>query len=544
MAEPNDTAQGQHIDPDIQKAQGYLRAFGITDIEIDGKKETVKVDGLNSRATSAALAKYRADNGFDNSDNFSTVLGHMEDRIQKNPPGIQQFMSDTMADGQQAGGFNVMAMQLIMNLLAPLIQTLSGGKINLDQLKIDGINGPKTSNAYNGYDAAMNGNAFKPNDPAAPVAAQAQAGNADPLGAFIAQQERTADQRFEAAIRRPSVEPGSRPALRVDGAQDVGADGSYIRASRAYAGDGERYQQRPSGYGEMRQQYYTASGAEVRDRMLQERAELRETGYAPRDVKNIVRDNRVQELEASGMGRRAALNQANAETRMVDNVERGFAREARAYDLQQDQRDLNRAIRAQQQADVHAERHARRDGMNLGRDISILSGADNRTARAVGSIVSVFGGAASRGASDLGFGGGMDRRTEQQMRRDGMALGRDSAILAGADNREARAIGGIASVLGARGIPGIQTGTPLTIHQAQPLPRGSYNGYERGASQGWSSNQIRPEFDGARSYGNAADPRMALAAVREQPIMVADQPQNLQERMADQRRMQEIYSPG
>ncbi len=625
-------AQAPQIDPEIQKAQGYMRALGITDIEIDGQKQEVKVDGINSPVTNAALAKYRADNGFDNNDNFSTVLGHMEGRIKQNPPGVQQFMSQTMADGQLAGGPNIMAMQLLMNLLAPLIQMLSGGKFNPDQLKIDGINGPRTTNAYNGYNTAMNNNAFKPNEPAAP-----QQADADPLGAFADQKVRESDARMipqpaqsgpEIRVRAGEstpgvaardgviptvvvdgpqpVVPGSRPALQVDGGLEAGSGGSYARSSRAYAGDTGRYQQRSSGYGEMRQQYNTASGAEVRDRMLQQRAELRETGYSPRDVKAIVRDNRAQELEGSGMNRRAALNQANVETRMVDNVERDFARQDRAYDraMRQEQAAYNRAMRAE-------DRDITRISRDFGRAAGILTDRNPRNDHQATRILTgagieavLRGGIPGMSAGGARGGYGMERtpgivadggvivsggrggaygnsreynRMVQQEDRDITRVSRDFGRAAGIltdrnprnDHQATRILSGagIEAVLrggipgmgvgGARGGFGMSGGSnPITAlmsaigggnsrtYAAQPLARGSYEGYDRGNAREWNGNQIRPEFDGARSYGNAADPRMALSAVREQQIMAADQPQTPQERMAEQRRMQEMYSPG
>ncbi len=632
-ANPAPAAQAPQIDPDIQKAQGYMRALGIAEVEIDGQKQEVKVDGLNSPVTSAALAKYRADNGFDNNDNFSTVLGHMEGRIKQNPPGVQQFMSQTMADGQLAGGPNIMAMQLLMNLLAPLIQMLSGGKINPEQLKVDGINGPRTTNAYNGYNTTMNNNDLKANGPATP-----QQADADPLGAFADQKLRESDARMAATPAQPSPEirvrpgestrgvaaregviptvvvdgpqpviPGSRPALQVDGGLEAGSTGgSYARAPRAYAGDTGRYQQRSPGYGEMRQQYNTASGAEVRDRMLQQRAELRETGYSPRDVKAIVRDNRVQELEGSGMNRRAALNQANIETRMVDNVERGFAREDRAYDraMRQEQAAYGRAMRAE-------DRDITRFSRDFGKAAGILTDRSARNDHQATRILAgagieavLRGGIPGMGAGGARGGYGMERtpgivadggvivsggrggayggsreygRMVQQEDRDITRISRDFGRAAGImtdrnprnDHQATRILAGagIEGVLRG-GIPGMGVGgarggfgmggggNPISAlmsaitggnsqtYAAQPLARGAYAGYDRGNAREWNGNQIRPEFDGARSYGNTADPRMALAAVREQQIMAADQPQTPQERMAEQRRLQEIYSPG
>ena len=612
-------AEGPKIDPELQKAQGYMRAFGITEVEIDGQKHDVKVDGINSPATSAALAKYRADNGLDKDGNVATALGHMEERIKQNPPGVQQFMSETMADGQHAGGANISAMQMIINLLAPLIQALSGGKINLDQLKVDGINGQRTTNAYNGYNAVMNNNAYAPPAPEkpqektpradtpptqqAPQESQAQPDNADPLGAFIAEKDKEAEARLEAAANTPAVEPGRRPALQVDGGIEAGSP-SYARSPRGYAGDNGLYK-RPAGYSDVRQQYNAASGAEVRDRMLQQRAELRETGYAPRDVKAIVRDARVQELEGSGLGRRAALSQANMETRMVDNVERGFAREDRAYDraMRQEQAAYNRALRAE-------DRHITNISRDFGRAAGILTDRNPRNDHRATSILTGAGVEAvlRGGVPGLGVGGarggyGMERtpgivadggvivsggrgaysnrdydRAVRAEDRDITRISRDFGRAAGIltdnnprnDHRATNILtgAGVEAVLRG-GVPGMGVGgarggfgvtgvsnNPINAlisaigggnsrtYAAQPLSRGAYAGYDRGGAQEWNGNQIRPEFDGARSYGNANDPRMALSAVREQQIMAADQPQTMQERAAEQRRMQEMYSPG
>lgn len=615
----DNAVQAPNIDPDIQKAQAYMRALGITEVEVDGQKQEVKVDGLNSPATSAALAKYRADNGFDNNDNFATVLDHMQGRIKQNPPGVQQFMSETMADGQQAGGFNVMAMQMILNLLAPLIQSLSGGKIDLAALKVDGINGPRTTNAYNGYNVTMNDKVFAPAAAATPPQAGA---DPDPLGTFIEQKTRESDARLAAApqpsapaeIRvRPGestagiaaapgviptvivgdsapVVPGSRPALPVDGGQTAGG-GSYARSSRAYAGDTGRYQQTPPGYGEMRQQYYAASGAEVRDRMLQQRAELRETGYAPRDVKAIVRDARVQELEGSGMGRRAALSQANMETRMVDNIERGYGRADRAYGrvLQAEDRDITRITKDfGRAASIYTDRNPRNDhkatGMIVGAGIEGvlrggIPGLEPGGARGGYGVGRTPGIVAEGGAySGREYGGREYGRMVRQEDRDITRISKDfsratSIYMDGNARNDHKATGiivgaGIESVLRG-GIPGLGVGgarggfgmggggNPINAlisaigggrtetYAAPPLQRGAYSGYDRSNSREWGGNQIRPEFDGARSYGNTNDPRMALAAVREQQIMAADQPQQTaQERMAEQQRMREMYSPG
>lgn len=622
---PQAAAQAPKIDPDIQKAQGYMRALGITEVEVDGKKQEVKVDGINSPVTSAALAKYRADNGFDNSDNFSTVLGHMEGRIKQNPPGVQEFMSQTMADGQLAGNFNIMAMQLLLNLLAPIIQTLTGGKLNPEQLKIDGINGPRTTNAYNGYDIATNNNALKPLEPAKPSAPASASPpfNADPLGGFAAEKVKESDARMAATPAQPPqpeihvrpggategiearpgviptvivggaaepVVPGSRPALQVDGGLEAGAGGSsraYMRSPRAYAGDNGLYQQRPTGYGDVRQQYNVASGAEVRDRMLQQRAELRAIGYAPSDVKAIVRDERIRELEGSGMNRRAASNLANIETRMVDNVERGSTGAGRDYGrvLQHEDRDITRVSNM------------------LGRSLGALSDKNPRNdSSAYGNLAGagieavLRGGVPGLGAGGARGGYGMDstpgilpggshggysnrdysrmvRQEDSDISRISGVFGRAVGVLSDKNPRndssaygnlagagiEAALRGGVPGlgVGGARGGFGMGGGSnPLgalmsaitggnsRTYTAQPLARGAYEGYNRGGAQDWGNNQIRPEFDGARSYGNAADPRLALSAMREQQIMAADQPQSIQERQITQQRLQDMYSPG
>lgn len=468
MAAPADAVQRQKdaASPDIQKAQGYLRTLGITTVEVNGQKTDLAVDGRNGPVTSAALAQYRAENGFNNNDSFDTVLRHMEDRIKQNPPGIQQFMSGTMADGQQANPFNVMAMQLVTNLLAPLVKTLSGGKIDLESLKVDGINGPRTSNAYNGYNAVMNNDTFKPHDPSLP---QAGPDGDDPIGAFIAQR---------------------------------GLDGP------------------PPDIGRITSRYNNTSGVDTRNQMLQQQAELRETGYSPRDAQAIVRNERAGELENDGLDRRAALRQSRIETREADRYEREQMRAESAQN-----RNIDRAIT--------------RTSRDLGRATDSMIGGNPQRARqiltrtgvetAVGSIIGQGDRDSARVSRQFGNAAGIltdgnpgnDRRATQILTRVGIG-----AMIQGARDP----INALMSAIG---------GGNSRTYAAEPPPRGSYTGYQRGnAGQEWDNNQIRPEFGGASSYAGANDPRMALRA--QQPMDT--EPLRYDEARTGQPRMQDMFS--
>ena len=204
----------------------------------------------------------------------------------------------------------------------------------------------------------------------------------------------------------------------------------------------------------------------------------------------------------SGMNRRSALNQVNIETRMVDNIEKGMTtRAGRAYGsvVQAEDRDITRI-----------------SGV-FGRAVGTLSDRNPRNDhQAYGNIAGAGVEAVLRGGiPGMGVGGA----------RGGFGMG-------GGGNP-------ISALMSAIGGGNSQT------YAAQPLARGAYAGYDRGGAREWNGNQIRPEFGGAGSYGNAADPRMALGVVREQQIMAADQPQTPQEqRVAEDRRMREMYSPG
>lgn len=204
-AAPKGNASRPGYDPDIEKAQGYMRMFGITEVDVSGQKKELGVDGVNGPVTSAALAKYKADNGLGNEDDFASVLRHMEERAKKNAPDLQERMRQTAAQGPLANPNNVMGMQLILNLLAPIISALTGGKINLQQLKIDGVNGTQTTNAFNGYQAAP---AVTPKPDAKPAAAPA----APSTGSGAATPTTTAPAAAPARPAAPAVAAPAQPA--------------------------------------------------------------------------------------------------------------------------------------------------------------------------------------------------------------------------------------------------------------------------------------------------------------------------------------------
>ncbi len=604
------------FDPEVQKAQGYLRALGIEEVDVVGKKKPLLVDGKIGPVTNAALAKYRADNGLNKEEGFGTVLQHMEGRVKQNPAQLQQFIGETNAEGPVANPMNVMAMQLVMNLLAPIIKALSGGKIDTETLKVDGINGPRTHSALDAYyETQMNKQPTAPvlkaaAPQAAPEAAKPEAvkpaevkpvggkaevssaDNADPLGAFAAQKVAESEARMAASPAEPAappqlqaVEPGRRPTLRVDGAT-YGEDSAPTRRAQRYEG---RPATTGAGY-----EFNRASGVEIRDRGLQQRAELRAIGYPEGAIRNILRDERTQELQEQGMDRRSAMSQARMESSMIDNVERQMRRGSQSYDRvlrQEDQhitqasRDIGRAVGVLSDSNPRNDHQGK--GILLGMGVEAVlrggvpglepGGARGGYGQNVNRAPNVYNGGYNGGYGG-GFGGDGGRATGRVIAAEDRDITRISgdfrraasvymdsnprndhqgkAILAGV-GVEAVLRGGIPGlgVGGARGgfgqapstnpisalMQAISGGNSRT-YQAQPLARGAYDGYQRTAGTEWSDRQVRSEFDGAQSYAGMQNPRAALAPANRDQIIMADQP-DPQVRAAEQRRWQDNYSP-
>lgn len=589
------------FDTDVQKAQGLMRALGMEEVEVSGAKKPLNVDGRLGPVTQAALTKYRADNGLDDKQGLDSVLKHMEDRIQKNPPAIQQFVSETNADGAAAAPMNVRALQLVLNVLAPVIKALSGGKIDMETLKIDGINGPRTQNAMIAYDTQTNKqNApqaeAKPQTPTpaepAPPATQAQAPLPDPA--------KPAEAARGPATNANRPEPlAAAAATSAQAAVPQTTELSYkqTRSAAPLRDMPARAAQAGAGY-----EFNRVAGVEIRDRALQQRAELRAIGYPDGAIKNMIKDERMQELQAQGLDRRTAQSQASMESSMVDRVEQQMRRNQNVYerDMRREQSDYRRVV---QQEDRHITDTSRRLGQAAGQMMDRNPRNDHQAKGAIAGVVveGVLRGGIPGGAVGGARGGyGYDQRYEQ---RSGMVAGGGGSYSGGAgvssrvlaaEDRDitrvsrdfSRAAGnlldrnprndyqakgsligmGVEAVLRG-GIPGLSAGggrggygqapqsNPIAAlsqainggssrtYQAPPLPPGSYNGYQRVQGGEWNGNQMRPEFDGARSYAGMQDPRAGLSTANPQQTAPAqDTPQP--DPAEQQRRTRDMYAPG
>lgn len=539
--------QNAAFDPEVQKAQGYLRALGIEEVEVDGQKQSLKVDGKIGPTTHAALTKYRTENGIDNNESFSGVLKHMEDRISKNPGQIQQFVSETNADGKMANPFNVMAMQLVMNLLAPIIKALSGGKMDMEKLKIDGVNGPRTQNALVAYDTqspkmapAPQGNtpaspALKVDGaaPAAPIAPAATAENPaagpaspasespagaaasgptaqeDPLGVFIQQKEAEFDAReaTRAAIPARPEPVQVRPA-------EPAYDNSRAPTRR------ERYESnmgmRSGGaltQNGLRGDFRAATGLEGVHDNLRMRQELRDMGYAPKVASELVKQHRTDELIAGGMNQRQAVSAISRESTLADRQERWMETSSRqAY--AQDARYERQRNAAYERGIAQDRRDYSSIGSGIGQMAGMRGGEAGHVGRAMGGLVGIFGRVSANNDSY-----GAASMNERQTRQLGTDLGnvvRSGAVLSGQSsavgNGAFRAIQGITNVVGRMGIfngdppgrvvtyppPSQRQGyTPQTIDQRGMLDR---------------SNQVSPVMARAASDGVTPEQRQQIIA--------------------------------
>ncbi len=131
------------INPDIQKAQGYLRNLGYADVEVEGQKKNLAVDGVEGDITRAALTKFRADNNLPENAPLDATIAKMESAIQANPQQTAQRMQATMAQGANAPRDDISSMQVLLNLVSKVFEALTG-----KPLKIDGVNGPLTQQSY------------------------------------------------------------------------------------------------------------------------------------------------------------------------------------------------------------------------------------------------------------------------------------------------------------------------------------------------------------------------------------------------------------
>lgn len=149
------------FNPEIQKAQAYLRQLGYDQVDVSGTSKNLAVDGVSGPITEAALSKFREDHNLAADMPLNEMLEKMGEAILNDPENAARTVTQTMAQGNQAGRDAVATMQAVMNLSASFL--------GLDQeaLVIDGSNGPKTRAAY----TALTGQPA-PNAPAVAAAPQ------------------------------------------------------------------------------------------------------------------------------------------------------------------------------------------------------------------------------------------------------------------------------------------------------------------------------------------------------------------------------------
>lgn len=535
---PQQQAAKPAIDPDVQKIQGYMRGLGITEVEVNGKKQSVDVTGRLDPATNAAMAKYKADNNLDNNDSFASVMKHMEDRIKQNPADMQQRLADTAAQGPNANPMNVMAMQLILNLLAPIMSALTGGKINMEQLKVDGINGPRTSNGYNGYRAATSMTAKPEVKPEAKPEVKPEAKPVSVPNTTAPKEEiEGKDGKWRPADTPAEAQPTAVPAAaRPNGTYtERGPDGAPVTVNPA---DYERPRtpryEEPAAREPLRvtTAYNRASGLDQVNRMLDARNELERQGYAPALAKQEVNRWRTEELMNSGMTERQAKTQAGYESRMADRQERYESRSAgrqQTYDTRAQNdydRDVRRAIKEAERAEkreARAEereiRQSQRDWNDIARSGVTLGGGSSREASAAGRLAGGIAGIAGRMMSD-GDSSGTSAREAKQFSRDTSDIARGAAIIGGSSSREANALGklvGGVSSIGSRmfgaGEETVTTRRVVTYPQQNERPgyvpqarldQGDFS-LERG-------NQISTRMAGAANDGVTAQQRQQIIA--------------------------------
>lgn len=504
-ATPGAAAGGAAFDPEVQKAQGYLRALGVDDADVNGQKQVLKVDGIQGPITNAALSKYRTDHGLDNNASLAQTLQHMEERIQKNPAQIGQFVSETNADGAQASPSSVMGMQLVLNLLAPLIKTLSGGKIDMEALKIDGINGPRTKNALVAYDTQMNkaevlvdptkpavttdpANTSAPaiNTPAAPA-------SDDPLGDYIQQREAQEQSQEQA----PPAENGRRAdAVQVA----AGENAAPTRRERYEMNRGGRPDGVPSQTG-MRQDFRAATGmAGIQDN-LRMRGELRAMGYAPAVAADLVRQQRTDDLVASGMDprmARQAITRENALANRQENWEQRSAGREQAQEMRYERQRMAATERGISQD--------RRDFGNLGSGVGQMIGMRGSEASSLGRMAGAVAGIFGRVSANNGHyaSASMNERQARMMGNDLVNVVRGGMVLGGESSREAngaaRAVGAATNIIGRTGI---FNGEPEGRVVTYP-PQAQRPGYVSAARIDQDSEVL--------SRGNQLTPHMAAAA--------------------------------
>lgn len=498
------------FDPQIQKAQGYMRMLGLTDVEVDGQKKRLVVDGMNGTNTQTALAKYNTDHGLAKDAGLEVSLRHMEENLKKNGPELQQRLNGIMEQGTGALRSDVRGMQLTMNLLKN------------ESLKVDGINGINTTTAYNKY----SGKNYPV--PTAPVAATPA--SADPLGDFI--KERGLDKPELAAT---TTVPVAQPPLVVDGEDPAVSrmkrENAATPASRPVAPQRPEILRQNPVYS-LREPYNNASGVEQLNRTLGERAELRAQGYRPEVAKEMVSQTRRMELMNQGMDERTAMQRVNQESRMADLQERSAMRTNR--NVYNEDRVFRQTEGQRRQADAENTRDGRTAGTILA-DMGGLRGNERRMAVAVGGLgAKILGGvlgddkpstAQERGygrtAREIGSAAGgntIGRGAEVLVRQGGNLIGN---VLGGSDQQDVR-----------------RSGSSRVIE----YPQQARSSYEAAASgDRWNSNQISGGYNNASSYGvTEAQREQIIAEYQMQQDQAAQTPDN----SYNNRNPNNIFTPG
>lgn len=193
--------------PDVKKAQGYLRSLGYSDVDVDGKNKNLAVDGIEGDITKAAMKKFRAENDLPENATLAETTAKMETVLQKDPQKLATQVQETMAQGNNASPDNISSMQGIMNLIAKVFEALTG-----KELKIDGINGPKTQERFSELNTLSNG-ALTQGAPAQAAPAKDEAAfqrlidqntGPEPVAAAPAPEAGALRQEFRAAAAQPA----------------------------------------------------------------------------------------------------------------------------------------------------------------------------------------------------------------------------------------------------------------------------------------------------------------------------------------------------
>ena len=448
-------------DPDVQKAQALLRALGRDSANIDGREREIEVDGIEGPITRAGIARYKKDNNLAENAPMTSVLAHMENQV-KNNPEVDKRMQGLAAQGPNASRSDGFTLQTFLNVMVEFIGALTGKKLNLD-----GIIGNNTTNLFKDFakERKLDAPASAPAQATKPQAMHSKELAAIPSDNGLKRDQQTITvapgQETSGVTPRPGdddrtvttvvvdgsasalPEPTLAPALPAEPAAETPTrpswDGVEAKAtSRRLPDAGPAAPERQPSHSYNRT-FNQVGGVEALRWTLQERAELRREGVAPRVASQMVEQERTRQLIDQGTPPRDATHMARHETRMADIQER------------QGQRFERQAALEERRAAIIQEREARqtqRDGGAFAHNAAILGGSNGRDARAIGKIAE-----AGIGIFNSMTGGqgntGSTTRSAQQMGRDSEILVRNGAILVGgSNNRETGAWGRIAGVIG------------------------------------------------------------------------------------------------